>query len=86
MVIPGHEDDPLAVGEEWLGLPGFWPAHLLWLAEGENVDPEPAVFELIESAQTRWCPVNAPHRVALVRAGIRFERGQLVERPEGNAA
>lgn len=44
MVIPGYEDDPLAVSEEWLGLPGFWPAHLLWLAEGEDVDPEPGWF------------------------------------------
>jgi hypothetical protein len=25
--------------------------------------------------------VNAPHLVALVRAGARFERGVLVERP-----
>jgi hypothetical protein len=26
-------------------------------------------FKLIESAQTRWRAVNAPHLVALVRAG-----------------
>jgi hypothetical protein len=26
-------------------------------------------------------PVNAPRLVALVRAGARFERGKLVERP-----
>ena len=38
-------------------------------------------FELIESAQRRWRAVNAPHLVALVRAGARFERGKLVERP-----
>lgn len=44
------------------------------------------VFKLIESAQMRWRAVNAPHLVALVRAGARFERGQLVERPEGLAA
>jgi putative transposase len=44
------------------------------------------VFKLIESAQARWRAVNAPHLVALVRAGARFERGQLVERPEGIAA
>lgn len=44
------------------------------------------VFKLIESAQARWRAVNAPHLVALVRAGARFERGQLVERPEGRAA
>ena len=33
------------------------------------------------SAQHRWRAVNAPHLVALVRAGARFEHGQLVERP-----
>ena len=38
------------------------------------------VFKLIESAQVRWRAVNAPHLVALVRAGARFERGALVER------
>jgi len=37
-------------------------------------------FKLIESAQQRWRAVNAPHLVALVRAGARFERGILVER------
>jgi putative transposase len=39
-------------------------------------------FKLIESAQARWRAVNAPHLVALVRAGARFERGVLVERPD----
>jgi hypothetical protein len=39
-------------------------------------------FTLIESAQQRWRSVNAPHLVALVRAGARFERGHLVEREE----
>ncbi len=38
-------------------------------------------FKLIEAAQSRWRAVNAPHLVALVRAGARFERGKLVERP-----
>ena len=38
-------------------------------------------FKLIESAQNRWRAVNAPHLVALVRAGARFEKGKLVERP-----
>jgi putative transposase len=37
-------------------------------------------FKLIESAQSRWRAVNAPHLVALVRAGARFERGILLER------
>jgi len=39
-------------------------------------------FKLIESAQARWRAVNAPHLVALVRAGARFEKGLLVERPD----
>ena len=43
-------------------------------------------FKLIESAQRRWRMVNAPHLVALVRAGARFEQGVLVERPERDAA
>jgi putative transposase len=38
-------------------------------------------FKLIESAQARWRAVNAPHLVALVRAGARFEKGKLDERP-----
>lgn len=39
-------------------------------------------FKLMESAQTRRRVVNAPHLVALVRAGARFEKGKLVERPD----
>src|SRR5947208_12079104 len=42
-------------------------------------------FKLIESAQRRWRMVNAPHLVALVRAGATFVNGQLVERPEDQA-
>jgi hypothetical protein len=38
-------------------------------------------FKLIQSAQARWRVVNAPHLVALVRAGARFDNGQLVKRP-----
>ena len=37
-------------------------------------------FKLIEAAQSRWRAVNAPHLVALVRAGATFKRGKLVER------
>ncbi|MFF0109599.1 IS256 family transposase [Streptomyces hirsutus] len=44
------------------------------------------VFKLVESAQARWRSVNAPHLVALVRAGARFDRGQLVEHPATAAA
>jgi transposase-like protein len=39
-------------------------------------------FKLIESAQARWRAVNAPHLVALVRAGATFINGKLVERPD----
>jgi len=39
-------------------------------------------FKLIEAAQARWRTVNAPHLVALVRAGATFEAGKLVERPD----
>ena len=39
-------------------------------------------FKLIESAQARWRSVNAPHLVALVRAGARFDKGILIERPD----
>jgi hypothetical protein len=38
-------------------------------------------FKLIETAQDRWRAVNAPHLVALVRAGAKFEKGVMVERP-----
>jgi Transposase, Mutator family len=44
------------------------------------------VFKLVESAQARWRIVNGAHLVALVRAGARFERGVLVERPEARTA
>ena len=39
-------------------------------------------FKLIESAQTRWRAVNAPHLVAVVRAGTIFRDGVVVERPD----
>ena len=38
-------------------------------------------FKLIDAGQDRWRAVNAPHLVALVRAGARFEKGVLIERP-----
>jgi hypothetical protein len=40
------------------------------------------VFKLLEAAEGRWRAVNSPHLVALVRAGVRFEKGKLVERPK----
>ncbi|MFZ1485513.1 MAG: IS256 family transposase, partial [Nostocoides sp.] len=36
----------------------------------------------IEAAQARWRAVNAPHLVALVRAGATFNNGVLVERDD----
>jgi transposase-like protein len=39
-------------------------------------------FKLIESAQDHWRMVNAPHLVALVRAGATFVNGKLAERPD----
>lgn len=38
-------------------------------------------FELLDSAQTRWRALTARHLVAFVRAGARFEKGELVKRP-----
>jgi len=38
-------------------------------------------FKLIESAQDRWRSVKAPQLVALVRAGTKFEKGVMIERP-----
>jgi putative transposase len=40
------------------------------------------VFKLIEAAGERWRYVNGPHLVALVRAGAKFEKGVLIERPD----
>jgi hypothetical protein len=37
---------------------------------------------LVHDLQSRWRAVNAPHLVALVRAGATFENGKLVERPD----
>jgi transposase-like protein len=39
-------------------------------------------YKLIESAQTRWRAINAPHLVPLVRAGVTFEKGVMIERTE----
>jgi len=40
------------------------------------------VFKLVQAAEDRWRYVNGPHLVALVRAGAKFEKGVLVERPD----
>jgi putative transposase len=38
-------------------------------------------YKLTDAAQTRWRAINAPHLVALVRAGAVFHKGKLLERP-----
>jgi putative transposase len=38
-------------------------------------------YKLIDAAQAGWRAVNAPHLVALVRAGAVFHKGKLLERP-----
>jgi len=47
-----------------------------------TTNPTESTFrhKLITAAQDRWRTVNAPHLVALVRAGAVFLNGQLVER------
>jgi len=40
------------------------------------------VFKLLQAAEGRWRAVNGPHLVALVRAGARFDKGVMVERPD----
>jgi hypothetical protein len=37
-------------------------------------------FKLIEAAEQRWRSINAPHLVALVRAGATFDKGVMIER------
>jgi transposase-like protein len=53
---------------------------------GSRVAGIAMAFKLIESAQRRWRTVNAPHLVALVRAGAIFRNGELVERPAADGA
>ena len=40
------------------------------------------VFKLIEGASERWRYVNGPHPGRLVRAGAKFEKAVLIERPD----
>jgi len=37
------------------------------------------IFKLLEAAEGRWRRLNGHHLVALVRAGAKFENGELVE-------
>lgn len=43
-------------------------------------------YKLLDAAQARWRRVNAPHLVAVVRAGATFIEGQLLERSENQHA
>lgn len=98
--ITGDEDELLAFydfpAEHWIHLRTTNPIESTFATvrlrtkvtkgAGSRVAALAMVFKLVESAQARWRAVNAPHLVALVRAGARFERGHLVERPEPLAA
>jgi hypothetical protein len=42
-------------------------------------------FKFIQSAEDHWHTVNAPHLVALVRAGATFIRRKLAGRPGDQA-
>jgi hypothetical protein len=43
------------------------------------------VFKLVQAAGERWRHVNAPHLAALARAGAKFGKEVLVERPDETA-
>ena len=43
-------------------------------------------YKLLEAAQERWRAINAPHLVALVRAGARFDKGVIIERDPAEEA
>jgi hypothetical protein len=62
-------------------LPPTEPRNVTNLGQGTTHSGFAMAFKLIEAAQPRWRAVNAPHLVALVRAGACFESGKLVERP-----
>jgi putative transposase len=44
------------------------------------------IFKLMEASEGRWRRLNGPHLVALVRAGAKFENGELVEGDEEKVA
>ena len=39
-------------------------------------------YKLLDAAQARWRCVNAPHHVALVRAGATYVDGIIIERED----
>ena len=48
---------------------------------GSRVAGLAMAYKLIDAGAARWRAVNAPHLVALVRAGAAFHKGKLLERP-----
>jgi hypothetical protein len=51
---------------------------ICWTREGER----PASAATARTGRPSAQAVNAPHLVALVRAGATFAKGKLIERPE----
>lgn len=71
-MIPGLENDPLVPGEELLGLAGFWAAHLLWLAEGDDYDPEHDAFGVdAEDADDACQRLTDPATWPVIRVPLR---------------
>nr|WTB28245.1 reverse transcriptase domain-containing protein [Streptomyces sp. NBC_00830]WTB35836.1 reverse transcriptase domain-containing protein [Streptomyces sp. NBC_00830] len=75
-----HDALQVLIDESWRGR--------RWVVETDIANCFEAIDheKVAESAQARWRAVTAPHLVALVRAGARFENGHLGERPEALAA
>lgn len=87
--IPDYEDEPLTPGEDLLLLPGFWAATLLWLAEGEELDPDPALFGVDEADAdaafealgdpAAWPVIRLPfadgHQVVIVHCNLAEDEG-----------
>jgi len=76
----GHSIHLLPSGRHGILSYGQIPEHD-WM----NPSIRALAFNLIEAAQDRWRAVNAPHLVALVRAGATFINGKLIERPGQDA-
>jgi hypothetical protein len=93
--ITGDEDELLAFydypAEHWIHLRTTNPIESTFATvrrrtkvtkgHGSRAAGLAMAFKLIESAQRRWRMVNAPHLVALVRAGAAFVNGKLAGRP-----
>lgn len=54
-------------------------------AEQPILTPEELAYKPVSSAQSRWCRINALHRVHSLGEGVRFEDGQVAsasQKPE----